>query len=275
MKKDEFKIKENITRSKNEVRKKLYLGEIIEKEKPIWKSNNLILAPVGSGKTFLIENNLINEFEGNMIFLVSNTTLKDYIAPKNNKDRKYKTSIGKMERTYNTQNEAVYGEGDYKLHVMTYAEFGKRIFLDLDESFTKNVKKIFCDDIHSLSEYYSYGQNYSLGIAMQYLFSKHENHQIFYFTATDENLINLQKKYPNILKYVTIFDYRKYKEIRKYIPLSEYKINHINQIRPHLRARRKSFTEMGYKGLAFTRLISTQEEIAQIAKEEGFIPLAL
>lgn len=35
------------------VYKKLYLGEIIKKEKPQFEHNNLVLAPVGSGKSFL------------------------------------------------------------------------------------------------------------------------------------------------------------------------------------------------------------------------------
>lgn len=51
--------KKTIEHLKNEQEKfdtnKLYLTEIIRKEKPKFGSNNLILAPVGSGKTYLIK----------------------------------------------------------------------------------------------------------------------------------------------------------------------------------------------------------------------------
>lgn len=275
MTKDVLITRKDILIQREKFKKELYLGEIIEKEKPIWGSNNLILAPVGSGKSTLIEEHLISGTSGKMIWLVSNSALKEHIAPNNNEERKARASIGKAKRIYTTQNEARYGDGNYEIHVMTYAEFGQRIFLDLDGNFTKNVNKIFCDEIHSLPTYHSYGQSSSLGSAMQYLFNKHEHHQIFYFTATNENLLKLEKQHPGVMKYVTIFDYREHEDIRKYITLSEYKINHISQIRPHLKARRKSFTERGYKGLAFSRLISTQEEIAKIAKEEGFTPIVL
>ena len=274
------KNKENITKKsiwvdREKYTRELYLGEIIANEKPEWGSNNLILSPVGSGKSTLIEEELTKNTKGKMIWLVSNSALKEHVSPISDEDKKEKAAIGKSKRTYTSQNLAVYGDGDYEIHVMTYAEFGKRMFLDLDSEFTRDVSKIFCDEIHSLPAYHSYGNDSSLGYAMQYLFNKHENHQIFYFTATDENLILLEKKHPGVLKYVKTFDYREHPEIRKYITLSEYKINHISQIRPHLKARKKSFTKRGYKGLAFSRLISTQKEIAKIAEEEGLTALVL
>lgn len=265
--------REDILSKRNKIYMELYLGEIIEKEKPNWNSNNLILAPVGSGKSTLIEKSLIGEATGKLIWLVSNSALKDHVAPNDNKERERRASIGKAKRMYTTQNEVKYGDGDYEIHVMTYAEFGKRIFLNND--FVKDVEKIFCDEIHSLPIYQSYQDSANLGAAMKYLFNKQENTQIFYFTATDESLINLEHKYPGVLKDITIYDYREHKDIKKYVTLSEYKINHLSQIRPHLRARKKSFTLRGMKGLAFSRLISSQEKIAEIAQDEGLTPLVL
>lgn len=234
--------REDMINRRNEKHKELYLGEVIAIEKPIWETNNLILAPVGSGKSTLIEEKLIGETTGKLLWLVSNTTLKDHVAPNDSNERERRASIGKAKRTYTTQNEVRYGAGDYEIHVMTYSEFGRRIFLDLDNEYVKDIGKIFCDEIHSLSEYHSYGNNSGLGAAMAYLFNRHEGKQIFYFTATDEKLRLLEGKHPGVLKYVTTYDYLKHPDIKKYITLSEYKINHISQIRPHLRARRKSFT---------------------------------
>lgn len=58
---------------------KLYLSEIIEKEKPKFGSNNLILAPVGSGKTALINKYLLSGYTGKAIHLVSTRYLKEDI----------------------------------------------------------------------------------------------------------------------------------------------------------------------------------------------------
>lgn len=264
--------REKILSERKEKYKELFLSEIIGEEKPKWGTNNLIIAPVGSGKTTLIEEKLIGENCQQMIMLVSNTSLKDHIAPYDSNSRKEKALAGKFKRVYTTQNEAVYGDETYKIHVMTYAEFGSRIFLNND--FVEQVDKIFCDEIHSLPSYQSYSNSPQLAAAMKYLFMK-QKQQIFYFTATDEYLLKLQKKYPEVLREVTVFDYSNHPKIRKFITLSEYKINHISQIRPHLRARKLSFTHRNMKGLAFSRLISAQEEIAKIAEEEGLTPLVL
>lgn len=265
-------IREKILSQRKQNYKELFLSEIVEREKPVWGSNNLIISPVGSGKTSLIEDKLIGESRGKMVLLVSFSSLKDHIAPNDNETRKEKALAGKFKRVYTTQNEAVYGDENYIIHVMTYAEFGSRIFLNND--FVKDVDKIFCDEIHSLPKFQSYSNSPHLAAAMKYLFMK-QKQQIFYFTATDEYLVKLQKKYPEVLREVKRFDYSNHPEIRKFITLSEYKINHISQIRPHLRARKQSFTQRNMKGLAFSRLISAQEEIAKIAEEEGLTPLVL
>ena len=222
----------------------LYLSEIIEKEKPEFKNNNLILAPHGRGKTTLIKNLMNNEI-GKVLIIVSNTT-KDLV----NLNEKYE-----------------------KLHIMTYPEFGKRI--EFSDEFIKDIKQIFCDEIHSLIAYQHISDSTALSHAIKTLFAKHEGKEIFYFTATDEYLKILEKKSPRIMKNINILDYRKHPDIKQYIPLSEYPFNHIEQIRPHLRARLRTFNYFNYKSLAFSRTITSQKMIAKIAEEEGFKPLVI
>ena len=201
--------------------------------------------------------------------LVSNTTLKDSICPS---DLELRKEIG--HRMYTSNNYNNYGEEDYKIHVMTYAEFGDKI--KANGEFVKDVKQIHCDEIHSLPEYAQYaGAKNSLSHALRYLFQKYDDKQIFYFTATKENLDDWERKQPGSLLYVKTFDYREHPDIKRYMSLSEYKINHIEQIRPHLKARKKSFDYFGYKSLAFSRTITSQKNIEKIAMEEGFNPLVL
>lgn len=246
---------------------KLYLSEIVKKEEIEFKSNNLILSPVGSGKTTLIKD-LLEDYTGKALLLVSNTTLKNSISPDD-----YKLKAERADRTFTTQNKIIYGPQKYNIHVMSYAEFGKRV--RINDKFIEDIDKIFCDEIHSLPNYQLFDKSANLSHAIKTLFSKHENKQIFYFTATDEYLIDLESREPEVFEHVTRFDFRRHPEIKQYTPLSEYKFNHIEQIRPHLRARLRTFSYFGYKSLAFSRTISGQKRIAEIAEEEGFVPLVL
>lgn len=247
---------------------KLYLTQIIEQENPEFGSNNLILSPVGSGKTTLIKDILIKDQTGKILMLVSNTTLKNAICPDDDELRKENGH-----RMYTTQNKKKYGEENYEIHVMSYAEFGNRIKINND--FVENVVQIYCDEIHSLPSYQQIEDSAGLSHAIKYLFDKHEDKQIFYFTATRENLDSLNSRHPDIFRHVKTFDYLSHPEIKQYMALSEYKINHLDQIRPHLKARLKSFNYFGYKGLAFSRTIAGQKKIERIALEEGFKPLIL
>lgn len=247
---------------------KLYLSEIIKMERPKFKSNNLILAPVGSGKTTLIEDIMLKSGIGKALMLVSNTTLKDSLCPADLVLRE-EMSNG----MYTTKRREVFSIDELKIHLMTYSEFGNRIYENND--FLNDIEQIHCDEIHSLPGYQMYNNDVALAHAIKYLFNKQEDKQIFYFTATNEYLLNMEKRRPGTLKCITTFDYTSHKDIKRYMALSEHKINHVEQIRPFLKDRIKSFNYYKYKGLAFSRTISGQEKIERIVVEEGFRPLIL
>lgn len=286
MLKEEFPNKENVIKVDNVLRQvylderedlkdKLYLSEIIDKENIVFESNSLILAPVGSGKSQLIETRLIPEdYDGKIIYLVSNTTLKDSVCPNDNKIREEIANQGRSEKMFTSLNKRRYGKKPYNIHVMSYHEFGDRIFSP-QQTFTKDVGLIFCDEIHSLPTYHSYDRSSNLGVAMNFLFSKHKGVQIYYFTATIDNLNKLESQFPGYLGAVTTYNYLDHPKIRKYVAKSTYYINHIEQIRPHLKAKLEGFNYYGYKGLAFSKLISDQKVIADIAREEGYKPIVL
>lgn len=254
---------------------KLYLGEIIDLEKPSFESNSLILAPVGSGKSHLIERKLIpKNCDSNILYLTSNTALKDSVCPDNNALREVLADKGKSVKFYTTGNKKRYGDKPYNVHVMTYSEFGN-IIQSPTQSFTRDIDIIFCDEIHSLPKYKSYDSNGNLALAMNWLFNKHEGKNIYYFTATGHSLDDLERNVPGYLDYVTVYNYLDHPKIRKYIANSTFFINHIEQIRPHLKSKLASFNYYGYKGLAFTKLITEQDKIMDIAIDEGFKPIVL
>lgn len=284
----ENKSRELSTRERNNER--LYLGELIERDKPGFKTNNLILAPTGSGKSHLIETQLIPNYvnDGDTVFyLVSTTSLKDSVCPKDSAERielaypkeklNEKGELVKQDPKslgfYTSGNEESFGDVDYRVHVMTYAEFGRVIEIDSEDVDPSPL--IICDEIHSAQNYRQINRDIHLSHAIRYLFKKHEGQTIYYFTATREHLDKLNENTPNQLKNVTTFDYREHPEIRKFVWLRRYEFNHLEQIRKHLVAGLKGAEYYGYKTLAFTAKIKQMEVMEQIFKEEGYNPLLL
>ena len=166
--------------------------------------------------------------------LVSNTTLKDSLSPKD-ESRK----IEAKNRRYTTQNKSIHGEGLHETYVMSYAEFGKMV--ESNDDILNEYSLIICDEIHSLPTYQSYNNSVVLAHAIKALFQKREGLQIFYLTATDDNLKKLQKRQPDLMREVTTYEFRNRSDIKKYIALTEFKIQNLDQIRPHLEMRQESF----------------------------------
>lgn len=262
---------------RKELYEKLYLSEIVEIENPKFESNNLILSPVGSGKSHLIENKLIpKSCSGEILYLTSNTALKDSICPKENEIREELAKSGKSVKFYTSGNTKRYGSREYNVHVMTYHEFASRLEVASQRrEFLDKISLIFCDEIHSLPTYESYGGNANLVLARAWLFDKQPGKQIFYFTATKQNLDILEKNKPGTLDYVKTFDYLNHPKIRKYMVNSTFKIYHVEQIRPYLAAKIESYKYYGYKVFAFTPKIKEQKKIEEIAISEGFTPITL
>jgi len=268
-------LREKSNKEREELSKKFYLGEIIKKEKPKFGDNNLILAPVGSGKSFFIEENLIPEnYSGKILYLTSNSSLKDSLAPNNNELREEFAKNNKSKGFFTSENKKRYGDVPYGVHVMTYHEFGLRIYSP-HQTFTENIDLIFCDEIHSLPIFIQYGGHGELLLALNWLFQKHEGKTIYYFTATKESIEKLEEKAPGYLSKTLIFDYLNHPEIRKYQVKSTYYISNSFQLRVHLKAKLEYIKNNHHKGLAFTRKIESQKRIKEIAEEEGYNPITL
>ena len=267
--------REKSNKEREEKYRKLYLEEIIKRDKVQFEQNNLILAPVGSGKSHLIESLLIpDDYEGTVLYLTSNTALKDSLCPNNNELRKEFANDGQSIKFFTTKNKKRYGDRKYSVHVMTYHEFGNRI-QSPNETFTTDKNLIFCDEIHSLPIFTQYEGGGELNTALRWLLQKHDEKTIYYFTATREGLDNLEKRIPGYLDNLKEFDYTNHPDIKKYEAKSTYYVSNTYQLRMHLQAKIDYIKRHGHKGLAFTKLISGQKTLAELAKEEGFTPIAL
>lgn len=248
---------------------KKYLAEIVIEEEPEFESNTMIISPVGSGKTTLIRDVLIDkENADSTLMLVSNRFLKESM---------YESNLEMEEDSVKFKITSSINKKD-SVHMMTYHEFGLRI--RDNNKFMNDIKLVFCDEIHSLPEYREYNQgnnknSFPLEHAMKYLFSKQEGKQIFYFTATDFTFNTLKARRPELVSDVKVIDYRNHPDIKKYMELSKSYITHIEQIRPFLKDRIESFNYFKSKGLAFARTIASIKRIEEILIEEGYNPLVL
>lgn len=247
---------------------KLYLSEIIKKEKPKLSNNNLILSPTGSGKTYFIKETIKKSKAKEALLLVSTTSLKDKLAPNSNEARRELNN-----RMYDTKNNNTYGDDDYKILVMTYAEFEKKVFYSHD--FADNYKYIFCDEFHSIINYNNMNGKDNLMAAIRYLLFYNKNQYKFYFTATDEYILKFKKDHPIFFEHINTIDYLNHPDIMKHLTLSSYKINHLSQVNQHLRARKESFEYFGYKGFGFCKTIESQKMLGKILEKNGFNPLLL
>lgn len=247
---------------------KLYLSEIVNKEKPKFSNNNLILSPTGSGKTYFIKETIKKSKVEEALLLVSTTSLKNKLVPNSDEARKELSN-----RMYDTKNDKVYGDENYKILVMTYAEFESKIFYSHD--FADNYEYIFCDEFHSIINYNNMNKKDNLMSAIRYLFFYNKNQYKYYFTATNEYILNFKKDYPVFFEHINVIDYLNHPDIMRHLALSSYKINHLSQVNQHLRARRESFDYFGYKGFGFCKTIESQELLGEILEKNGFNPLLL
>lgn len=152
----------------------LYVGEILKNEGIKLEDKTLLLSTVGSGKTTLIKE-IAKQHEGLKLLLVSTTTLKEHTSA----DDEIFTV-----KQQNARRRELGITGSEDLIVMTYAELGERITFKRKE--TERYSVIFCDEIHSLFEYFTYKKSYKLYAVIHDLLTR--GNKTLFFTATDDKI---------------------------------------------------------------------------------------
>lgn len=236
-------------------KRKLYLGEILKRDNVKYGSNNMIISPTGSGKTYHMRNDLKELFPGKRLMLVSTTSLKD--------------KLGELEETYTTQDiiKEKFGITDKDTYLMSYAEFGYKVMWN--NKFLNDFTVVQCDEIHSLFEYYSYKKAHNLGAAIKVLFNVHEGKIIFYYTATTakiDDFINSENEdlyeHVNIIDYYNDPDIVRYKNVVKEEFTSVHELEDVIMTLSGLRATDK-------KGVFFNERISSMRNIKRLLKRQG------
>lgn len=237
---------------------KLTVTEVLERDNVEFVSNNMILAPVGSGKTYFIQNVLAPKVEGKKLMLVSTRSLKD--------------SVHKEGSTYTTQElrRKELNVKDENIHIMTYSEFGFKIQFDLDLEFINDYKLILCDEIHSLFDYYLSHKGNEYCIAIRTLFNSYEGKEIYYFTGTTEMVDKFVDKFKvDILRKVKIFNYLEDKDIVRNGETAHFKYSDESGLQDILQDL-VSMKKSGEKGLVFNSRINGMEKIEKFLIKLGF-----
>ena len=241
-----------------------YVGQMLERDGVEYGSNNLIISPPGSGKTYFILNILKKRYAGKKLMLVSTTSLKD--------------SYGNEVGTFTTQDlrRKHLNVTDDDVYIMTYAEFGRKVLWpEWRENFMKEYSVIFCDEIHSLIDYYLAHKTAVYTIAINVLFDKYEDITLFYFTATTHKIDNfIDKEYSELYENVKIIDYGKSEEIRQYINIIEEKFTSVDDME-NVVDKIGKIDIADVKGIIFNERIDGMERIELLFEGKGLKSISI
>ena len=141
--------------------RKKWLTEIMDEIGIDLTKDNLLIAPIGSGKTYYAINVLMGDQSKKYIYLCDNTNLKNQML--------------KEDETRSTNEDSTICKFAPNILVMTYKEFGMRLLYEPDTDILKNVSLIVADEIHSCIEYSEFNQDRDLSKAIEYLIKTYTN----------------------------------------------------------------------------------------------------
>lgn len=238
---------------------KLTVTDVIKRDNVTFGRNNMILAPVSSGKTYFIQNVIAPNIKGKKLMLVSTTSLKDSIC----KEGMVFTTQDMRRKELNVNDENIY--------IMTYAEFGYKVKWDIESNFIKSYELILCDEIHSLFDYYlSHKSSREYLAAIWALFKTYEDTQIFYFTGTTEMMdIFVDREWPEVFKNVLTFNYLNDVEIKK-LGQTLHETYFDSADLESMLEMASEMRKINEKGLVFNSKISGMKKIEEILIKLGF-----
>ena len=236
-----------------------YLSEIMENIELSQDKNNLILAPIGSGKTHYALDVLMSDKTKKYLYLCDNSNLKNQMLNE--------------KTTYSTKRDSDFYKFAPNVLVMTYKEFGCKILYDIHEEYIKQFDLIIADEIHSCVEYSEFNQDRNLSKSLEFLMIKH-NTPIILMTATSYYLDQLVKVYPSLCNY-NIINLLDNEEIKRYIDKVKLYINNISQIKFYLQQSMDGFKFGGMKAGIYTKQIKDMITIETMCRDLGLKPICI
>ena len=236
-----------------------YLSEIMKDIELSQDKNNLILAPIGSGKTHYALEVLMSDKTKKYLYLCDNSNLKNQMLNE--------------KTTYSTKRDSEFCKFAPNVLVMTYKEFGYKILYDIHEEYIKQFDLIIADEIHSCVEYSEFNQDRNLSKSLEFLMIKHDT-PIILMTATSYYLDQLVKVYPSLCNY-NIINLLDNEEIKRYIDKVKLYINNISQIKFYLQQSMDGFKFGGMKAGIYTKQIKDMITIETMCRDLGLKPICI
>ena len=236
-----------------------YLSEIMKDIELSQEKNNLILAPIGSGKTHYALEVLMSDKTKRYLYLCDNSNLKNQMLNE--------------KTTYSTKRDSEFCKFAPNVLVMTYKEFGYKILYDIHEEYIKQFDLIIADEIHSCVEYSEFNQDRNLSKSLEFLMIKHDT-PIILMTATSYYLDQLVKVYPSLCNY-NIINLLDNEEIKRYIDKVKLYINNISQIKFYLQQSMDGFKFGGMKAGIYTKQIKDMITIETMCRDLGLKPICI
>lgn len=231
-----------------------YLGEIIREEGLEFDSNTMIVAPVGSGKTYYILNDLCVKHR-RVLYLCDNGNLK-FQVEKDSDRAGIKDMICRFD-------------------VLSYKAFGIKVKNDTLNKFINKYDIIICDEVHNLLDYQSFNNDGDLLVTRVKLFRKYEYTKIIFFTATPYYLDRLAEDNENLGHYFVTYDFTKHPNINRYIERRKAFINHISQVQFQLDQYEQSFKYRNLKCLMYTSNISDMKFLEEMCISRNLKPICI
>lgn len=252
-----------------------FLGEYIKEHNIKLKTNTMVVAPTGAGKTHMIFSELLNDPTKKYLYLCDNINLTEQTLKEDNTfDFKMTKSIHtlKNELDYYEFNEDYLSQDEYKrfellkdmkdkgtfnmsIAVMTYACFGEQFKLQLSEQL-KEYDMIICDEIHNLFLYEKIGKNgnSNLAYAIENLFMRYRD-KCIYFSATPQIVNDIKEKGLINPKTLNFYD-----KVREYTFDLRQPYYFPDQLFINI-SRLQNYFKNGKKALIYTNSISRMKEI--------------
>lgn len=236
---------------------------------------NLIVSPVGSGKTYWIFETAIKKYDINKVLYICDTTnLKESVV--GNKNYSHLCKFYDSKEICNIKNAPSFGKGlgaDDKLTVMTYSYIGT--LLQYNPSAFEHVECIIVDEAHNLFKFkkrFDTKENKPYETTIDLLSKKVRNNKdVILLTATPENIEQELFKMAS----VTTYDFRNDKNIDRLKDREVKEYNHKSEVKAIL-SEFKRLNKLGVNKLTiFADKITTCNELVKMCYELNIEAVAI
>lgn len=228
-----------------EDKREFYLQEIIEKENILIKNNTLILSPAGSGKSVSIKSDIMklrSSGDTRPVVILSSLT-----ALKRSQYSDFSENFFTLDRVSDEFSDLPANS----VVTLTYSAFSRLVKFN-DEIF-KDIAAIYCDEIHSLFQYESYGKN-DLNILIRDLFRIRNFTRVIYFTATEDAIKHYLIKesgFKRLFDKINVLDFNGREDIKRHIARSVFNYDHMEACRGYIASWKESIVKYGFKGFVY------------------------